>query len=296
MRDLGALRWSPVPCALCGSSLARTVAEVTRYSVPLRILRCRPCGHVYLSPRVVDADLPKLYDEEYYTGHGEYAYADDRENPEAAALRAGARLERIEELVPPGRLLEVGCSFGAFLLEARRRGWEVTGLDVSDYAVDHCRARGITVLAGTLEIAPLDPESYDVVYLSETVEHLPRPRETVAAAAKVLAPRGVLVLATANHASLARLLRGARWGYYMPGHFQYFTARSLGRLMEEEGLAIVRRRFGDDRSVARLRRIRRAEGRRSGILAGRSERLRRLRLGGFSAGAGMVIYGRKEPE
>ncbi len=297
MSRLCEIRFEAVACALCGSGKFRVVAQVDRYEVTLTVVRCRECAHVYLSPAPVEEDLGKLYDEDYYTdrgGKGSFTYADDRAVPEVAALRAGARLLRIEELQPPGRLLELGCSFGAFLTEAARRGWAVQGVDLSSFAVKHCLESGLDVILGTLEGANLEPASADVVYLSETVEHLPDPRATIAAAARVLAPGGLIVLGTANHDSLARLLRGWWWGYYMPGHLQYFSANSLSRLLAEEGLPVVRRRFGDDRGLGALRGIRRATVGRAGILSSLKDILVRFSVGGFSAGAGMVIYGRKK--
>jgi SAM-dependent methyltransferase len=292
--DLAALRWVEVPCALCGATERDDVATNEAFPIPLRIRRCIDCGHVYLSPRPADEDLSSLYDEDYYAGAGEYGYADDRETPEIAAARARARLARIEELREPGRLLEVGCSFGAFLLAARERGWTVRGLDLSPVAVTACRERGLDVAEGTLETAAPPPASVDVVYLSETIEHLPDPRAAIRAAAGALRAGGLVVIGTGNHASLARVLRGAAWGYYMPGHLQYFTAASLARLLAEEGLAVVRRSFGDDRTVADLSEIRRLEGRPAGLRAALADRLRTLHLGGFSLGAGMVVTARKE--
>jgi len=291
------VRFAPVPCALCGSEDSREMAKVEKYEVPLIVVRCATCAHVYLSPAPVPEDLPKLYDEDYYAGRGgegAFTYADDRAVPEVAAMRAAARLARVEELVPPGRLLELGCSFGAFLTTAAGRGWSVRGVDLSPYAVEHCRGAGLDVTLGTLEGTDLEPGSADVVYLSETVEHLADPRATIAAAARVLAPGGLIVIGTGNHASLARVLRGPRWGYYMPGHLQYFSANSLSRLLAEEGLPVVRRRFGDDRRIGGLRRIRRATVGRAGILQSLKDVLVRCSVFGFSAGAGMVIYGRKK--
>jgi SAM-dependent methyltransferase len=294
--DLRELEWVETACPLCDVNEPITVAEVDRYDVTLRVVRCGTCRHVYLSPRPKEADLGRLYDEDYYTGESGYSYADDRMVPETAALRADARLARIEELRAPGRLLEVGCSFGAFLLAARKRGWKPKGLDVSPFAVTACRNAGLDVREGSLETAYFDPESFDAVYLAETVEHLVDPRGAIRSAVAAIAPGGLLVLATGNHDSVARVLRGRRWGYYMPGHLQYFSARSLSELMEDLGLEIVRRRFGDDRAIRALKRIRGLEGRRAGIRGMVSDLLRRLHVVGFSLGAGMVLYGRKPGE
>ena len=293
MTDLHRLSFVEVPCALCGVEDRRSLGENRSYPVPLGIVRCAGCGHVYLSPRPADESLADLYDEDYYTGEGDYTYADDRAVPEIAALRANARLKRIEELKKPGDLLELGCSFGAFLLAARDRGWRVRGVDLSEVAVKTCRDRGLDIVPGTLATAGIPPASVDVVYLSETMEHLPDPRETVRAAAAALRPGGLIVIGTANHDSLARKLRGAAWGYYMPGHLQYFSATSLGRLLLEEGFDVVRHRFGDDRSLGDLQAIRRLDGRSTGPAAWLADFGRRLHLGGFSLGAGMLLYGRK---
>jgi SAM-dependent methyltransferase len=157
------------------------------------------------------------------------------------------------------------------------------------------RERGLDVIEGTLATAGIAAGSLDVVYLAETVEHLPDPRATVRAAAAALRAGGLIVLGTGNHASLARVLRGGAWGYYMPGHLQYFTAASLGRLLAEEGFVVTRRAFGDDRSIADLLAIRRLEGRAAGWGAAIADRLRTWHVGGFSLGAGMLLYGRKEP-
>ena len=172
---------------------------------------------------------------------------------------------------------------------ATSRSWVL-----SEVAVATCQERGLDVLKGTMATAGIPTESVDVVYLSETVEHLPDPRETVRAAAAALRPGGLIVAGTANHDSLARKLRGAGWGYYMPGHLQYFSAASLGRLFREEGLAVVRRRFGDDRSLADLQAIRRLDGRSAGPGSWLADLLRQLHLGGWSLGAGMLLYGRKD--
>lgn len=293
MTVLAEIEFRHAACGLCGADAPRPLAEVDRYAVPLCIVRCRECAHVYLDPRPADRDLPKLYDEDYYEGRGDYSYADDRAAPEVAAIRARARLDRIEELVPRGRLLEVGCSFGAFLRAAKERGFDVEGVDLSPYAVAHCRGRGLTVHEATLGTAPLPAAGFDVVYLSETIEHLAEPRLAAREAARVLAPGGVLVVGTANHDSLARVLRGRRWGYYMPGHLQYFSAASLCRLLAEEGLAVVRRRFGDDRSLSSLRRARRLASGRSRWRDVVKDVLVRISLCGWSLGAGMLVYARK---
>lgn len=283
-----------VPCPLCGSEDRERLLVSRLYAEEVPVVRCRPCGMVYQSPRPSDADLPSMYDEKYWTGagarEGDYTYADERRSEPEVRLKSAARLARMEGMVRPGRLLEIGCSFGTFLDEARRRGWEPRGVDVSAYAAEYCRReRGIEVHLGPFEEAPIPPGSARAIHMSEVIEHLPRPREAVARCREILEPGGLLVVGTADADSLARRLRGDRWGYYMPGHVVYFGGRTIRRLLREEGFEGIRVFHGDDHGKPLDPALARAH---ASSVPGRI--LRRLVLPVLGPlGAGMVVYARR---
>jgi len=276
-----------VPCPLCDSPDRERLLISRLYSDEVPVVRCRACGLLYQSPRPEEAELAGMYDEKYYTGAGakpgDYTYADEREKEPEVRLKSAARLARIETYVKPGRVVEPGCSFGTFLDEARRRGWDPSGVDVSEVAVRFCRdERKIPVHLGAFETAPLEPGSARLVHMSEVIEHLPHPRTVIRRCREILEPGGLLVVGTANADSLARRLRGARWGYYMPGHVVYFSPATLGRLLREEGFEVLRVFRGDDHGRLFDGALARAHG---SSVVGRI--LRRW------AGAGMVVYARR---
>jgi 2-polyprenyl-3-methyl-5-hydroxy-6-metoxy-1,4-benzoquinol methylase len=261
------------------------------------MVRCRGCTLVHMNPRPDAADLARLYGEAYYAGHAEFSYADEREprHEPRVRVKAAGRLARVEATlasrgVVTRRVVELGCSYGVFLDEARKRGWTVTGVDVSADAAAWVREhRGIDVRVADLADAGLAPASADLVTGSEVVEHLADPVRTARAAFDLVAPGGVVLFSTANENSLARRLRGAAWGYFMPGHVVVWSAATLTRLLETAGFAGVRVTAGDERGLANHRAARRAGDPVSvaGWLA------RRVRVGGFTVGAGMIVEGRR---
>jgi SAM-dependent methyltransferase len=272
---------------------------VSGWAEPVRIVRCGSCGHVFRSPRPAEGDADGYYDEAYYRGTGDegaYAYEDERTHEPLARARARGRLRRMESELPgTGRLLEVGCSFGLFLDEARRRGWDPVGVDVSPYAAESARdALGLDVRAGKAEALDEPDGSFDAAYLSETIEHLADPRRTLRRLAALLREGGLLVVGTGNVGSLAARVRGGRWGYLMPGHLQLFSIESLARALRASGYERVRTFVPDDRGLRGAREIAAAAG-TSRVRAMLAWLARAPRIGGLAVGAGMVAYARRAP-
>jgi SAM-dependent methyltransferase len=129
-----ALELSEYPvCAVCGED--RPVPLVHRKGY--RVVRCMCCDLVYISPRPAQqSSVSSLYAE---TG---YCEAQTTHACSEGRLReAEWRLQQLERHAPErGRLLDVGCSAGSFLMAARRRGWDVTGIDVSPGATAYARS------------------------------------------------------------------------------------------------------------------------------------------------------------
>jgi SAM-dependent methyltransferase len=103
------------------------------------------------------------------------------------------------ELLPPGRVLDLGCGVGhSYELLAPR---ETVGLD-SDAATLEGQARP-TVAADMRELPFADGEFASVLAV-QSIEHVPDPTRVLAEAARVLEPGGAAVLVTPNRLTFAR--------------------------------------------------------------------------------------------
>jgi SAM-dependent methyltransferase len=233
-------RYEAVACDLCGADdpvlLHRGPDRQLGGQEQFTLVRCSQCGLIYQSPR--PADLGPYYPPDYAPFDEVKQKATNRIS---AYLRA--RDERaLRSLVGrAGRVLEVGCAAGDYLLALRERGWEVTGVEFSDHAAAIARQRGLDVRTGDLLGANLPAEAFDLVLLRHVLEHVPSPSATLAEIHHLLAPGGKVSVLLPNYDSLERILCGAYWhGYDLPRHLFTFTPDTLTDMMERAGFRVDR--------------------------------------------------------
>ena len=195
--------------------------------------RCSRCAAVQLDD--VPADLVRYYSAGY---HG---------MPTAAELSARAageqhKVDLLRRHAEPGRLVEIGPSYGAFAFAARQAGFAVTGIEMdeeccrfltSEVGVDAIRSSEPGAVLATL------PPSR-VVAMWHVLEHVQRPWDLVDAAAANLEPGGVLAIAVPNPESLQFRMLGARWAHLdAPRHLSLIPFDVLVSHAEGLGLELV---------------------------------------------------------
>ncbi len=216
---------------------------------PVVLLRCPGCGLGWWD--FSGLDPARLYDDAYFQCADVTRGYDDYASLEVGLRRtARVRLRRIERILAasgggsrPRRIFDIGCATGVFLDEARRRGWEVAGCDVSAYGVRQARSRGIDVVQAdaTHVFDACLEERFDAITLWDVIEHLPEPAAAIRSAAMHLRSGGVLALSTGDLGSLCARLSGRRWHLFnLPEHLFFFTRASLRGLLETHGLSVRR--------------------------------------------------------
>lgn len=229
-------------CAACGSQGLRPhlevatalgeglVATTTAYgSAPADLVRCPACGHIQVAEFPAEAELEGAYAEV-----DEGAYLSEAVGQRATAARA---LEQIERHLPgPGAICDLGCWVGFLLAEAERRGWKAEGVEPSRFAARYAREQlGLNVRTATIEEAS---GTFDCVVMGDVIEHLPDPGAGLDRVAGLLRPGGLLYLALPDAGSRIARVLGARWWSVLPTHVQYFTRRSLARLLDRHGYVV----------------------------------------------------------
>jgi len=198
------------------------------------VVRCRLCGLVYVNPRPTQQEIKKYYPKQYGAYRGASA-----KSPDVREMRK--RLLKVRRFKSGGRILDVGCGDGSFLLAAKKEGWEVAGVEINEAASDYARRLGLNVFTGELVDANLRSDHFDVITLWAVVEHLHNPVGTLKELRRILKDDGLLVITTQNFDSLEAKIFSARWFHLdVPRHLYQFDPITLGKILSRAGFQIVK--------------------------------------------------------
>jgi SAM-dependent methyltransferase len=235
---------TPTACRVCAGDLSLRVAGTNGHAPAAEafapsqhetgrhgdLLACVECGTVQ-QPLLPGGD--ELH--ELYRDMSDDAYLGEETGRRATAAHL---LDLIAEQVSAGRLLDVGCGHGLLLDEARERGYETVGLELSRSAASHARAQlGLDVREAPVEDFA-DADGFDVVVLADVLEHLEDPVAAVDRCAGLLRPGGVLCVVTPDPSSVTARIAGRRWWGFVPAHACLVPRATLRELLAARGLVI----------------------------------------------------------
>ena len=227
-------------CPICTSSKTSEYWAMHGY----RLVKCLECSMVW-DPYHAENVLAQ-YDKNYFQNENpKGGYSNYYEGMRVNRRTFSERLSRIANKTnEKTKLLDVCSALGDCLLEAKKMGWKETmGLEVSKFANDFARKRGLNVKNTTLQKSGIKPDSFNVITYQDVIEHVEDPVEELKLVNKKLKSKGYVYLVTPDIGGFwHRLLKGM-WYHYKPGeHIMYFSQQSLRLALEKSGFKNVETR------------------------------------------------------
>ncbi len=140
------------------------------------------------------------------------------------------------------RLLDVGCSNGAFVWIANKLGVDAEGIDVSVNAVKNGLERGLKIHQGCLDDIGFKDNYFDVITLYEVIEHVDKPINLLRECNRIIKPGGMLVIGTGNTNSWTKHFMGNKWDFFdmhqHGGHINFYSTKSLYILADHSGFIV----------------------------------------------------------
>ena len=146
-----------------------------------------------------------------------------------------------------GKILEIGCGFGHLLGWLANR-YQVYGTDINAWVLAKAYVnvpQGHFALLSADDLGAFPDEAFQIVVAKHVVEHLLHPDQAIAELSRVLAPGGMLLMATPNLDSPMRSIKKENWiGYKDPTHISLLPPAEWIRLLKTSNIK-PRRIFSD---------------------------------------------------
>ena len=250
-------------CPLCAGRSAVTVFDREIRAFPVKFVRCQRCDLVFQNPRMTREGLEAYFSSSVFIKDADSAefdlqdtlgYPDYFDWDPSYRRTADLRLAHIRRFkAPPARLLEIGTATGSFLDQARRAGYDVRGLDVSETFAAIARKQGLEIDEGFVEEFDLPEAHYDVICNFGGIACWRDPLRGLRNVRRALKPDGVFVLNHPNVDALVPRLLGRNYFEFNPASLQVFSDKTLDHCLEKAGLApVVSRTERQYASVGRI--------------------------------------------
>lgn len=218
----------------------------TRFGIktPYVISKCKVCNLEQTAPLPNQKELNGLY-ERFYNFSGE-------RNTRYTQLRAkfiNSFFYRIWLAIDgdisfhlasgAGSLLDVGCNEGRGLEFYQKHGFSAEGLELNSKAAGVARGKGFVVHGSTLEGFSTD-KKYDVVVLSNVLEHSLSPADMLQSIHRLLNPGGQVWISCPNSQSWLRSAFGRFWiNWHVPFHVVHFSSDTLREVLKKSRFEVL---------------------------------------------------------
>jgi SAM-dependent methyltransferase len=143
------------------------------------------------------------------------------------------------------KLLDIGCGRGLRLLEFRKLGFEVHGLDLQPDVVRYLNEE-LKIPAQTADVSAMvdlyEPASFDLITTYYLIEHIPNVREAIANMYSLLKPGGWLAAAVPFVDSIQSKIFGRQWINVReaPRHLGLPTRKGMALAYQAAGFQNIR--------------------------------------------------------
>src|SRR5271156_2806827 len=202
-------------CPYCGHS---GTSVIGKKRIVLQLRRCSDCGLKYRWPKDTVGFKRRFYKRQYREGITTSIPNKEKLNSFKASKFSGTendladKIVVLKKLLARGRVLDYGCSWGYGTFQLVAAGYDAVGFEISEWRAEFARScLGVPVISSECALDE-SAGSFDALFASHVLEHLPAPSAAFDRFASLLKPKGLLLAFVPNCAGDAARRLGINWG------------------------------------------------------------------------------------
>ncbi len=152
-----------------------------------------------------------------------------------------SKIAILKQILPVGRVLDYGCSWGYGVIQLKHAGYEAEGFELSKPRAHFGeQAFGVRIMSDLQDLQTIPDQRYDAIMTSHVLEHLPDLRNVFSQFYRWLKPGGALCIWVPNGSGRDAEKQGVRWGPSISEkHTLLLTTEFLGHALPREKFKIL---------------------------------------------------------
>ena len=231
-------------CPWCGKPTNHSYLKVKDFFLTQEdfdILQCDQCGLLFTTPRPAPEVIGNYYKSETYYSHQKNQHGFiPRVYEMVKSINLRNKVNMAIGGLPHGRLLDIGCGVGDFLLQVKKKNWEILGIEPSDDAKAIAKDRlGIMPLLPS-ESCSLPDQTFDVITMWHVLEHVDDLKTQTKELMRLLKPGGRLIIALPNFQSFDCQYYKEKWAAWdVPRHLNHFSPGCIRGIIQSLGFKYI---------------------------------------------------------
>jgi len=229
-------------CIICNKHKFKILYSNVRDSKKHKIVECQNCYHVQLSPIPSDNEEEKFYNKNLQQKNIRDVNS-IKNLQQKMIVDTERRVNLVSKLTPKnGRVLEIGSGHGFFLEMMRKKGFDMTGIEVSKEKekilkkVTKAKVLNININEKNLEIG-----FFDTIVFFHVLEHMREPIDFLNKCKNLLKPKGKIISEVPNCDDFQlKLNKKYNEFYWQRAHISYFTPKILKKVFQKNHFKNIR--------------------------------------------------------
>lgn len=236
------MKLEEMPCPLCGSNkqCQRFSSRDYRFKVndaDFSVVTCSSCGLLFLNPRPVKEEILRCYPLAFNKQDESIWF---RIIAPFFRKAQGITVSLFKKYKKNGKILDIGCGNGDFLLTMKRQGYEAWGVEQNPLAGNFCDAAlAGKILFKDIEKCNFPSGSFDIITSFHSLEHIYDLNLLLTEARRILKDDGIFYVCVPNMDFYEAKLFG-RYYYNLdvPRHLYFFTQKTLTAFLNKNGFKV----------------------------------------------------------
>lgn len=248
-------------CPWCNSENNTQFLKLKDYFLTqeeFEILECHDCKLLFTSPCPAPEKIGDYYKSEDYLSHNEEKksiFASIYNCVKTVNIKnkynfiVESRKAKDESQKPSPtaianshshRLLDIGCGVGDFLLYAKEKGCEITGIEPSEDARKIAEKKLDCKILAPSDLEKIPDNSFDIITMWHVLEHVADLKTEIYHLQRLLKENGRLVIALPNYKSYDAEYYKDKWAAYdVPRHLNHFSQTSIKNIFDSTKLQLI---------------------------------------------------------